>query len=224
LPISAAAQAAFAANTASQVPEVSPSNFIVQGGPLYAATSGATDRAWPSELVWLPRIGVGYQLNSKTVIRGGYGLYYDTLDINALVYGPNQTGYSVSTNTTFTTNQGVTWGSSGACGSWCNAGSTLTSPLTDPFPVRPSSNGTQFNVPVGNLYGLMGLLALNNGPSSWSVPASAHPRMQRWRIGLEHQLSSHDVVSFGYTGAWTDRLNVQVNQSALPANDYFVGV
>jgi len=233
LPITSLAQSAFAANTASQVPEISPSSFIVQGGPLYAGTSGAPDRAWPSELVWLPRIGVGYQLDSKTVIRGGYGLYYDTLDVNALVYGPNQTGYSVSTSTTFTTNQGVTWGSSGACGNWCNAGTTLTSPLSDPFPVRPTSNNSQFNVPVGNIYGLMGLLALGNGPTTWAVPPSVHPRMQRWRLSVERQISTHDVVSFGYTGAWTDNLNVQVSQSApgvsgttasgLPASYYFVG-
>ena len=79
----------------------------------------------------------------------------------------------------------------------------MTSPLTDPFPVRPTSGNTRFNVPVGNAYGSMGLLALSNGPSSWTVPPSKHPRMQRWRFGIERQLTSHDVVSFGYTGAYT---------------------
>ncbi len=75
LPISAAVQAAFAANTAGQVPEISPSRFIVQGGPVYAGTPGAPSRAWDSQLMWLPRVGVGYQLDSKTVIRAGYGIY-----------------------------------------------------------------------------------------------------------------------------------------------------
>lgn len=223
LPISAGAQTAYASGTASQVPELAAANFLVKGGALYAGTTGAPSRLWDSQLVWLPRISFGYLLDRRTVIRGGYGLYYDTLDVNALVYGLNQSGYSTSTSTTFTTTQGVTWGNNGVCGSWCNAGTTLTSPLSDPFPTRPASANTRFNVPVANAYGLMGLLALSNGPSSWTVPASKHPRMQRWRFSIERQLASHDVVTFGYTGGFTSDMNVQVSQSLLPAAYYYQG-
>ena len=224
LPISAAAQAAYVNNP---IPELPASNFVVQGGPMYAGTPGAPDRAWPSQLMWLPRVGFGYQLDSKTVIRGGYGVYYDTLDVNALVYGPNNTGYSTSTNTTFTTTNGVTWGSAGACGAWCNLATTLTSPLSDPFPVRPASGNTQFNVPVGSALGAMGLLGISGGPPStgttWTMPPSKHLRMQRWRLGIERQVLAHDLVSVGYTGAWTSDINVNENVSALPASYYYVG-
>jgi hypothetical protein len=190
---------------------------------MYAGTPGAPSRAWSSQLMWLPRIGVGYQLDSKTVIRGGYGIYYDTLDVNALVYGENNTGYSTSTSTTFTTNQGVTWGSNGACGTWCNLATTLTSPMSDLFPVRPNSGGTRFNVPVGNTLGDMGLLGVSGGPTTWTEPPSEHPRMQRWRIGIERQIFNHDLVSIGYTGARTSDMNVNENFSGLPSSLYYVG-
>src|SRR2546425_350476 len=87
-PARTAAQAAYAANS---VPELPASQFNPAGGTIYAGTAGAPAHAWGSELMWMPRFGIGYQLTSKTVIRGGYGIYYDTLDVNAISYGPNQT-------------------------------------------------------------------------------------------------------------------------------------
>src|SRR5260370_41673337 len=73
LPISALAQAAYANNP---IPELPASQFKVLGGAVYAGSSGAPSRAWKSQLMLLPRFGFGYQLNSKTVVRGGYGVHY----------------------------------------------------------------------------------------------------------------------------------------------------
>jgi hypothetical protein len=226
LPITAAAEAAYASNP---IPELSAANFNPVGGALYAGTPGAPSRMWPSELVWLPRAGIGYQLDKKTVLRGGYGLYYDTLDVNAggnnsgNSWGLDQTGFSSSTSTTFTTTNGVTWGANGTnCGNWCNVASSMISPLSDPFPDR--TDGTRFTMPVGNAYGNMGKLAVSSPWNwNWTVPDSKHPRMQRWRAGIERQLTEHDVVSFGYTGAYTGRLNINVNGWALPSNYYYFG-
>ena len=76
LPIAAAAQAAYARNP---LPEVPASQFIVQGGNLYANKNGVTGSYGASELMYLPRVSRSPgRSNQKTILRGGYGVYYDT--------------------------------------------------------------------------------------------------------------------------------------------------
>jgi hypothetical protein len=47
---------------------------------------------------------------------------------------------------------------------------------------------------------LMGLLAISNGPSTWTVPPSQHSRMQRWRVGIERSLASRWML-WSHSGA-----------------------
>ncbi len=210
LPITAAAQAAYAANP---VPELPASQFSALGGTIYAGTPGAPAHAWGSELMWLPRFGFGYQLTPKTVIRGGYGVYYDTLDVNAVSYGPNQTGFNVSTNTTVANDgQGVLWNP------LLPSPSNLQSPLLDPFPVRPAVNNTRFDAPVGNIPASLGLAG-----GGFTFPVEKHARQQRWNLRIERQIGSSNVVSASYTGTYTGHLNININESAVPASYYFFG-
>ena len=69
----------------------------------------------------------------------------------------------------------------------------------------------------------MGILGIGGGPSSWTVPYSKHPRMQRWRAGIERQIGGSNLVSFGYTGAYTSDMNVNVSASPIPASYYYFG-
>ena len=54
------------------------SQFNVQGGTVYAGAPGYDDRTWKPEALWMPRLSFGYKLGEKNVIKGGYGVYYDT--------------------------------------------------------------------------------------------------------------------------------------------------
>src|SRR6185295_17268744 len=49
----------------------------VAGGLMYAGVNGnGTTQGNPPKIKWSPRIGAVYSLNTKTVVRGGYGIYW----------------------------------------------------------------------------------------------------------------------------------------------------
>ena len=37
-------------------------------------------KTWKGESMWMPRFSTAYKLGERTVIKGGYGLFYDTLN------------------------------------------------------------------------------------------------------------------------------------------------
>jgi hypothetical protein len=199
LPITDAAQAAYAR---APVPELAPSAFSVLGGSVYPGVGGARSRLQANEFMLLPRIGVAYQLSSKTVLRGGYGIYFDTL--NAQNTGPDQSGFSRATASPITTDFGQTWLSGDP-----RAG---ISPLADPFPVR--ADGTRFDIPIGAAQGL-----LARAGSGWAFFGESVPRarQQRWRLDLQRQVGNDMVVSIGYAGSFADQIRVSRRLDALPA-------
>ena len=87
-----------------------PATISVLGGPVYAGESGVSQ---PSEALWMPRASAAYLLGDRTVLKGGYGLYYDTL--TAADYAAPQNGYSVTTTSTISDDLGRTF-------KWANAG------------------------------------------------------------------------------------------------------
>jgi hypothetical protein len=205
LPISAAAQAAYARNP---LPEVPASQFIVRGGSVYTGVNGAPRELWRSELMWLPRFSAAYQITNKTVLRGGYGIYFDTL--NVMNSAADQYGYSRATNTVLTNNFGEDW----LVGDPRNN----VSPLTNPFPVR--ANGTRFDLPLQNALGAMARVG-----QGWTYTGynQSHPRVQRWRVGMQRELSNNILVEASYWGQWSDRINITRRLDTLPENYWATG-
>ncbi|MBL8211638.1 MAG: TonB-dependent receptor [Bryobacterales bacterium] len=205
LPITAAAQAAYARNP---LPELPASQFIVRGGNVYTGRNGAPRELWRSELMFLPRLSAAWQITPKTVIRGGYGTFFDTL--NVMNQGTDQTGFSRATNTVLTNDFGQTW----------NAGNPAAgiSPLSDPFPVR--ANGTRFDDPLRDALGAMA--RVNQGFTFTGYDRS-HPRVQRWRVGMQRELSANVLVEASYWGQFIDRINVTQRLDALPAQYWASG-
>lgn len=205
LPISAAAQAAYAR---SPLPEVPASQFLVKGGSVYAGKNGVDRRLWRSELMWLPRASLAWQANSKTVLRGGFGVFFDTL--NSMNQGPDQSGFSRATNTVLTNDFGQTWLAGNPLGE--------VSPLRDPFPMR--QDGTRFDAPLRDSLGAMARVG-----QGWTYTDynRRHPRVQRWRLGVQRELSGNMMVEASYWGQWSDRILLTQREDPLPENYWATG-
>lgn len=181
-------------------------NFKVVGGTTFAGVNGAPRNVYKGQLMWLPRIGWAYQMDSRTVFRGGYGLYYDTN--NVLPSGFSSGLFNSSTNNPALTNDfGQTW--------------TLGNPkagvssLTDPFPAI--YNGQRFIAPVGTAYGS---LAQIGGNPSFTAYDWGHSRQQRWHLGIQRQLRKDLLVELSYDGSYSDQIGLNRTMSPIPARFY----
>jgi hypothetical protein len=205
LPISAAAQAAYARNP---IPELPASQFVVRGGSVYAGQNGVPRELWRSELMWLPRISAAWQFSPRMILRAGFGTYFDTL--NVMNQAADQYGFARQTATVPSSDFGETW----RAGDPSNGRSLLT----DPFPMRP--DGTRFDVPLRDALGAMARVGQGFRFIDYN---RRHPRVQRWRIGVQRELGANMLVEASYWGQYGDRINLERRLDALPEQFWATG-
>jgi hypothetical protein len=197
------AQAAYARNP---IPQVPVNQFSVLGGSVYAGSPNARGLSWKGESMWMPRVSGAYTLGERTVIKGGYGLFYDTL--NAGDYATfNQLGYSSATTNVVSTDFGQTW----LLGDPRNG----ISPLVDPFPVR--LGGGRFELPVDDTLGVDSILGTN---FTREDPNRRHARVQRWRVGVQRELLRNLAVEIAYSGSYADRVSRGIAEQFVPEQYY----
>ncbi len=205
LAISDLAEAAYAR---APIPQLAPADFHVRGGSLYATDPGQDGTVWRPQALWMPRVSASYRLGGKTVVKAGYGLYYDTL--NAADFNQNNPGFSSTTTNTNSTNFGQTF--------------LLGNPyagelgISDPFPVR--ADGTRFDEPTGSSLGVNTIAG-----SAYTIQNQnhEHARQQRWRIAVQRELARNLSVEVAYDGAYSDRLERSIREDYLPRQYWIPG-
>src|SRR4029077_19446356 len=126
-----------------------------------------------------PRIGVAYAVTAKTVIRSGYGMFYDNANMPGWASGISQDGYNETA--VFHSSQG---------------GTQAAFKLSDGF---PSNHAVPPNlVPTFDNGG--------NTPNYRPHTANRLPYTQQWNLTVEHQFTDRDYVSASYVGTKGTRL------------------
>ena len=189
-PFETAAQTAFESaqgNPANATPEVD--NFLVRGGLTFA---GEDDRGLyeTPKTNFMPRIGLAFQLDDKTVIRSGYGIFYGFLGQRR--GDVIQAGFSQNTPMNVTLDNGL----------------TFLETLSNPF-----QGG--IITPVGAAAGPQTFLGQ---AISFFNPNPDTPYMQRWELGVQRQIGSF-VAEVAYVGNRGTHLDVTRNINATP-NEY----
>jgi trimeric autotransporter adhesin len=167
----------------------------IMGGLLYAGVNGApTVQGNQPAVKPAPRVGAVYSFNEKTVLRGGWGLYFSPWNYPAAgTTGWGQIGYSATTL--------VPQVASGA--------PTVT--MSNPFPnglVQPSGSAN-------------GLLTGVGGDVYFVDPNKGAPRVQQYSVDLQRELPGGISLSAGYTGltgsnmSWGGSGNALININQL---------
>ncbi len=185
-PFEAAARAAYARNP---TPELAATNFNVRGGLTFAGINGNPRGLYQIPRVNLmPRLGMAYKLNSKTVLRSGYGIFYGFLGQRR--GDVNQSGFSRNTNFVPTLDNGL----------------TFISTLSNPYPngiLEPLGAAQGQQTFVGN-----SISFFNEKP--------VMPQMQRWQAGFQRQIGQAFVLEGTYVGNRGTHIEIGQNLNVTP--------
>ena len=205
-PNSISAQAA-ANYAASPSPLLPASAFHAVGGPTFASSSHPAAYVDQSH-IFSPRFGFAWSpaaLGSKTVIRGGFGILVDPLQLplsgslpgvggsNATYATLNQPGFSQNTPMTVTSNN------------YLSAAATLSDPFPGGSILQPTGASKGLNTNLGST-----IVYMN--------PTPRNPYSARWELSVQRELPKMFVLEVAYVGNRSNHLPIETQLDYIPAN------
>ncbi|HEV8366400.1 MAG TPA: carboxypeptidase-like regulatory domain-containing protein [Pyrinomonadaceae bacterium] len=196
-PIEAAAQAAYLAawtadsNRATNFP-LTPDKFRVVGGATYA--SETNPHLWSTDQSnWQPRFGAAYQINQKTVLRAGFGIFMAPFRV--IQDDVKQVGFSASTALIPSNDQGL----------------TFVATVNNPFPGG-------FTPAFGSNLGIQTSFGGTLGASDTGlIPIDRkNAKFSRLVFGIQRELPGQFVVEANYVSSWGRDLAVNRNLNFVP--------
>jgi hypothetical protein len=186
LNITSAAQAAYAANP---IPQIPASAFRVRGGLMFLDDNQRGTYDFDANN-FQPRVGFAYQLNDKTVVRGGWAIYA----VPALfdVSGIYQPGFSQGTSIVPSLDTGV----------------TIRATLDNPW---PDGVGT----PPGAANGPNTFLGRTIGRFNDNLEYASGQSM-RWVLSAQRELPGQWVVEGAYVASRSYDLSTDFNRNPVP--------
>ncbi len=185
LPFAAAAQAAYAAAPIAEVPA---SRFRTVGSLQFAG--GSVPRTlWDGDKNnFAPRIGVAWQVRQSTVIRAGYGIFYEPMGSDRTTV--SQLGFSRTTPLVPTIDNGVTFRAN----------------VSNPFPdgiLEPEGAALGFRAGLGT-------------GVSYFEPLLRNAYNQRWSFNVQRELYRHFLIDVGYVGNRASGLALTQQYNPVP--------
>jgi hypothetical protein len=187
-PIEAEARARYAQNP---IPEVPPAQFRTLGGLTFAGVGGQPRALWTTDKNNMaPRLGLALRLGSRTVVRAGYGIFFDLMGIDR--QDVNQGGFNQATLIIPSLDNGL----------------TFRARLSNPFP-------SGIERPPGAAAGLKTFLGRS---ISFFAERPRNPYMQRWSLSVQRELPGRVVADLAYVGNRGTKLAVDTQLDPIPAS------
>ncbi len=184
-PIEAQAQANYAKNS---TPEIPASQFLVRGGLTFPGVNGQPEGLYETpKHDFMPRIGLAWKLNDRTVLRAGYGIFFGFLGQRR--GDVVQSGFTRDT-TLVPTIDGV----------------NFIATLSNPYP-----NGILD--PQGALQGPQTFLG--QAVTFFNLKPLV-PYNQRWELGFERELPGGWVAEVAYVGNRGTHIEINRNLNVTP--------